>query len=643
MVGRRKADGDGSAIEDLAARQPVLAPDFASTAESPRHSLIPMLPQPCPVTPLGVTGSRIVFLDGLNQLQTAPTDCKKNEMKLWFGEDYLKEHWPEFKTEPRKKNEEVRFTKINKFNQDESSSAFIHDCRMKGRFSPEGRVFGRGAHRGRANPEQLVLHMGDRVMIAPAFDKHGQRQREPELRPAGAVRDEFGSEAYFPGLDKLPPPAALPSTNEEAAEILTLLAKWGWVDATAAPQLMLGMIAQMFICGALPWRAHVWLAGPTGTGKTSLQKLIRALLDLWCLATSDASEAAIRQKLGDDTLAVLIDEAEAHDNPERQKAILNLMKKSSSGDKIHRGGADHRAQEFTAQSCFLLSSVLHVAMKGEDRNRIAILNMRPFAIDAEPLALEIATWRALGRRMHRRMVMQWPRYERTYNAYRATISKHGFDSRAQDTYGTLLACADLLRWERFPDVGDLSEPGLQRLDEAVLACVPLMASGRADSRSDVDRIVVFLNSRMLAGAHGRPPEPIGHWIERAMTLKPGEFLTDPGAIDQEARDRLRAVGLRAVTLTPDPRGGWKYTDARPEDPQAFLAVAYATNQSLAELFRGSEWAEGGWLQSLRKVPGAIGTGLKVHFAGKSDNAVAIPIRAVLGDEWPNDGRGDGAG
>jgi hypothetical protein len=641
MAGRKKPDEAALAetLSAIGAREPVLAPDFAEISEAPRESFIPRLPQPCPVTPLGVNGSRIVFLDGLNQLQTAATDCKKNEMKLWFGEEYLLEHWPEYKTEPRKKGEEVRFTRIAKFNQDESSSAFIHDCRLKGVFNAQGRLFGRGAHRPKADPRQIVLHMGRQVMIAPAFDKHGRELKDPELRPAGPVRDAAGNETFFPALGALPPPAGSPSTLAEAESLLALFGKWRFVDE-AAPRLLLGMTAQMFVCGALPWRSHMWLAGPTAAGKSLLQTVIRTIHDDWCLHTEDASEAAIRQILGDDTLPVLIDEAEAHDNPERQKAILNLMKKASSGAKIHRGGADHKGQEFTAQSCFLLSSVLHTAMKGEDRNRICILNMRAIPVETPPLELELAAWRQMGRRMHRRMIEQWPRFERTLSAYKVEIAKHRFEGRWQDTYGTLLACADMLLHDHAPQDVVLAESeagGLERVNRAVLSCLPLMAAGRADARSDVDRVLIHLASKMLPGAHGKPPEPVGHWITRAMTWRQegGQFPTDPvsNVTDQEARDRLRAHGLRAIALSPDPRGGWKYEDARPEDPNAFLAVAYATNQPLAELFRGSEWAEGGWLQSLRKVPDAIGTGLKVHFAGKSDNAVAVPIRAVLGDDW----------
>ena len=132
--------------------------------------------------------------------------------------------------------------------------------------------------------------------------------------------------------------------------------------ALPAALLLLGWVGHALMCGAFGWRSHVWLTGETSAGKSTLQKLIRAILDEWGLYTEDASEASIRQTLKDDTLPVMIDEAEPDDRAERQQAMINLARKASSGAKMHRGSADHRAQEFTAQSAFLFSSILHAPL-----------------------------------------------------------------------------------------------------------------------------------------------------------------------------------------------------------------------------------------------------------------------------------------
>ena len=55
-------------------------------------------------------------------------------------------------------------------------------------------------------------------------------------------------------------------------------------------------------------------------------------------------------------------------------------------------------------------------------------------------------------------------------------------------------------------------------------------------------------------------------------------------------------------------------------------------EPLAQLFKGSEWQEGRWIQSLGKIEGTA-SGLKIRFAGiNSDNAIAVPASKLKGEE-----------
>ncbi len=610
----------------------MLAPDFAQAEEAPKaDGHPPQLPQPCPVTPLGVNGKNILFLDRLNQVVETGAEVRKGELKLWFGNEWLKQN---FEQRPKGWKEG---DPIDKFDQDDAQTALVEDCVRRGIFNPQGRVFGRGAHRLPGDDGSLALHMGNRVMIVNGLDAKGKRMPRPIISPPGEFVGANERQAFFPAMQKLPAPADNPTTAEEAQELrLMLQNRWYWTEPQSSGMILLGHIVQMFICGALEWRAHIWLAAPTASGKSYLQKLIRAIHDEWCLATEDSSEAAIRQVLGDDTLPVMIDEAEAHDNPERLNAIVNLMKKASMGAKMYRGSTDHKAVGFTAQSCFLLSSVLHANMKGEDRNRIAILEMRPIPVDAEPLELEMASWVQLGKRMRRRVIDHWKRFDKTFRAYKREIARRGFEGRWQDTYGTFLACADLVLYDFDVDalIPDDSVPGPERVKENVTLIEPAMARGRAEARSDVDRVLVHMTSHLLPGAHGKTAESVGYWIERAMTFKEvpnGIAITTPPdiVVDQEAREKLKTYGLRVLNLVDKGKGQRGYTDAAPEKwEDAWLAVAYPTNKPLHEVFRGSEWAGGVWLQSLGKVPNALKWTQKVRFSGSSDNALLVPLKAL---------------
>lgn len=610
---------DKSRLAAMRDAQVQVAPAFDEAEDGPQD-ITPHLHQPCPVVPLGINGKNLVFLDGLRQIVTAPTKCDKGDMMLWFGSEYLESYYG---TEG----------KADRWDQRKAQTAFVEDCRNLGLFDPSGRVFGRGAHRGPLGGHELVMHLGNRVLIAdPSANKANDRLR---MVKAGSISLQ-GERLFYPAGPPLPPPAERAATAKDAASLLETFEGFHFVH-DAAPLLLLGMVAQMYVCGALRWRSHMWITAPTGAGKTTLQNIVRENLQGWCLHTEEATEPSIRQVLKDDTLPVLIDEAESHDRPEQKQAIINLMKRASAGGKIHRGGADHKHSEFTAQSCFLLTSVLHAPLRGEDRNRMAILEMRaaPDSSRPPPLALELATWRTLGRRFHRRMIAHWGRWEGTYDAYRAAIADLGYPSRTQDTYGTLLACADLLRFDYCWDDLNLSdEPGRERVVEAVARCVPLMEESRAAAEGDDVRVRRVMLGTHLPGFGGKAPEPIGRWIERAMAYltqteaDPVDGFNTVTSVDQAARDRLKSYGLAVVKLHQTERGGIGYRDADPEDwTGSYLAVAGETNLALAALLKDTDWRGGGWKQSLAKIPGVVKC--KVRFYEGVVQAQCIPLKAMM--------------
>ena len=137
-------------------------------------------------------------------------------------------------------------------------------------------------------------------------------------------------------------------------------------------------------------------------------------------------------------------------------------------------------------------------MRGEDRNRIALLELHKLPEDVAPLEMELALWRSAGRRLHRRMVEQWPRFERTYALYRRKIGEQRFEGRWQDTYGTLLACADLLLYDfdpEDPSSAALDEPGTERVHQAVIQTLPLLAKGKVEARDTANAALKQWRSR----------------------------------------------------------------------------------------------------------------------------------------------------
>lgn len=624
MAGDRKAR-----LAEMREAQETEAPDMLADMGAPDADEIIHLIQPCPVTPLGIMGKQLVFLDRSKQVVIDSTKCDKGDMTLWFGSRYLEAH---YMSESSRSQE--------RWDQRKVQTALIEDCFSKGFFDPQGKVLGRGAHRPRADEDTLVLHCGRFVLI-------GRRgSRKLERVPPGKVR--LGEQdVFFPAADALPPPASEPAAREESEALLKHLRSWQWEDE-GAPLLLLGFIMQAYFCGALEWRSHVWLCAPTSSGKSQLQKLIRALHDGWVIEAADATEAGVRSRLKNDTLPVSLDEQEKHDNPEKVQNVMNLMKKASSGDAILRGSSDHKGQDFTAQSCFVASSVLHPTMRGEDRNRIALLSLLPFPEGSElnEFRAELARWRKVGRRLHRRAVEQFGRYEHTLALYKRAIGERGFSGRWQDTYGTLLACADLALHDYRPDdlVPDEESFGLERVRDYVAKVLPFLIKGKAEARTDTERAVAHLLSKLLPAASGKTPEPVGTWLHRAMELTaindPNSFPTDGEqlGVNDTARERLKTHGMKVVRLISD-GGKEKLVDALVGEPgwgDGYLALAYPTNAALQELWRGTEWSGDGYVQSLRKAMGKDRPcrQWKVRFqtGTKPDNALLIPLEVFRGEE-----------
>lgn len=626
----------GSDLPDAIEVPDLTASDEAQGGERDKQWLI----QPCPVVPLGIRGSRLFFIDSNYQLIDADTRCNKGDMTLWFGTGYLETHFPQWKENRGKDKANEPFLKDG-FNQKTSSQALIEECRLKGPFNPQGRMFGRGAHRGREDEDLLVLHSGRKLLLANAPDKRGDRGGPPMAHPPGVM-----GEAFYPAAPALMPPAEQAAEVEEGERVHAILEEWLFQDKAASRLLLLGMIGQMFIPGALNWRAHVWLTGPTAAGKSLLQKLIRAILGDWCVESEDASEAGVRQRLGIDALAVLLDEQEPDESGERAKMMIHLARKSSSGSTIIRGSADHKAQEFTGRSAFLFSSILHSPLQGQDRNRIVIMPMEQIPDGKKEPKIDFAEWREIGRRLHRRVVDQWPRFDRTLQAYRTEIFRVGYAGRWQDTYGTLLAFADMLLNDAAPQDDDGNpDADWNRVEKRVNEVLPIMFKAKQEARTDIERCILHLMASLLPAAPGRHQETVGRWIHRAMEMRERLDHQDT-EIDREARDKLRAHGLRVGRLHNNARPGEKprmgfeeagviSSSAREEDRPGLYAdnmlfIAGATSRPLSDLFRATEWNGGGWLQSLGKIEGAV-RGVKCRFAGRPENALAVPLRVLFGE------------
>lgn len=631
------------------------APQLAAEGDAPEkvRRERPPFPRGCPVKPLGIKSSidgkqTCYYLDASGQLVglEAGTRHGKNALIALFGDksDWLEECFPQWsapKYDGRGANRHlVEPAQIIGFDQAEASRALIEECVRRGIFTAAGKVRGLGAHVH--NVTGLVLHCGDKMLTS-------------QHRPDGAIKSwqwvDPGVHAGFvyPGAEKIPRPYEDAEGSAAARELVKLLLTWNFRRALVDPRLLLGAIGASMVGGALKWRPNLWITGGKGTGKSTLNGqdgVVHQLMGDGLFRTGNASSAAIRQSLQNATVPVMFDEIEASEDNRRVKEVVELARIASSGDKMHRGGQDHQAHEFTLRSVFWFSSINIPPLQPQDRSRLAIIELKPFAEGAVPPDLPSFKLPLLGRRLMRRMVDGWHRLEATKRKFHEALAAAGHENRACDQFGTLLACADLLLhdWDTadgLPDDeeiahwSDLCRP--ERLREVSQAdpdhvlCLEHLLSSQVQARGGDERVAL---ASWVGDAVGYAMAPL---YEQEQAEQAG------GVKGGKAAERLQEIGLKLVNARyyPEERNAkgdlvkssrWGAAMFEPDQP-GFLAVANS-HQGLANLFQGQVW-QGIWQSSLARTPGAI-EGVKVKFGRRPLTAVLVPLHAVLDEsDLPN--------
>jgi hypothetical protein len=558
------------------------------------------LPPDCPITPLGVDGDTYYFLDTIGQLRALGCRefSKMSVLSLFMGrQNYLYWGWPRFNKEG----------KTTSFANDDVAATLMAACAAKGPWTPTDRVRGRGAWCG--SKGDLIIHAGLHMWMygrETATGEHG-RYVYPKRPPA-----------------LVPWPQRIEHENNPARILLPILRRWNWERPDLDPVLMLGWIAAAMIGGALEWRAMAYITGGSGTGKSTLQKLTRRLFGEGMFKTSNTTAAGIYNLIKEDSVPVAIDEGEAGEDNRRAKAILELARQASSGDKGFRSTDRGESRQFTIQSAFLFSSINAPPMLPQDLSRFALLKLKkidpsnpsPTLLTDEQAAL-MGRERAgeltddemskLGRMVLRRMVDGWSALPAMLKAYREVLRAAGHNQRGQDTFGTLLACANILVGDSFEELevamGEDIDPwrekmaadGLSELEGATdnwLDCLEYMLSAPVDAYRQGTRLTI---GRVILGYYDK----------------------DDGATTmQETRDKLAQAG---VGLSKD--GQW-------------LAIP---NKSplLYRIFHGSVWAgDAGasvWPGALKQGPsGTVWETGHCRINGVNCRCTMISLRALYG-------------
>lgn len=564
------------------------------------------LPPDAPFQVLGMEGRTIHLLDEIGQhIAEGPRDLGRNEIARLCGrkQDWLYGFAPRFS----------KAGKLDGFRSEVVADAIAEAAARKGSWNADERVRGRGAWL--CEDGGLIWHAGDRVLLRSV----DAGQTRDEWRDPGVV----GEHVYPTGspiLRPWPTPVAGGSTGP-AAELQKLFGTWWAKHPACMSNLLLGWLGAALLGGAIDWRPVLWITGDAGTGKSTLLKTIKGLLGAAVLNIGDATAAGLWQRLGHASLPVMLDEFEAGEDDRRAQGLLRLIRNASSGSEVLRGGADHKGAGFTLRNCYLASSVLPPAMGKTERSRIGMIELLELGRDQKPPDLRPDRLRDLGRKLLRRLIDGWPRWNDTLELYRAACARAGYSSRGAEVYGTMLAAADLLAHD--------AEVNADYADTLVSELGEMAAAGADEMTSDQERCLQHLLTSLLP-PDGPNRRSVGHWVGEvcdcwdALEKDAARLPLNSGDPDKIERGKMarQNLGSYGLKIASDERDGRRY-----------LYVAN-THSALARLFQGTKWAgQAGassvWRQSLARLPEAVSSGKTVRFDKAATSwATQIPIERV---------------
>lgn len=187
--------------------------------------------------------------------------------------------------------------------------------------------------------------------------------------------DDFESDYFYEKAPSLAVKVQTVLPKEDAEKFIKLcrMARW---EKSCYGDILAGWIFSALVCGAMPFRSHLYLVGAAGTGKSwMLDNVIKRVMGNIALSVSSKStEAGIRDALGGDIRPIIFDEAEAENQQDkmRMQAVFDLARNGSSekSDAIVKFGA-----KYVCRSSFLFASINSSMNKTADMSRTAFIKL----------------------------------------------------------------------------------------------------------------------------------------------------------------------------------------------------------------------------------------------------------------------------
>jgi hypothetical protein len=542
------------------------------------------MPPDCPITVLGMKGTTVYVISATGNMLEVERWDHPTLVKLFAPyTNYLKWAWPAWtKAKEDAQTGEVIPPKVDRVARDKAVEAIITEAGRKGIFDPKDNVRGRGGWKAQ---DKFLWHSGTSLWSVDVETDKDNRAKSWKLQTMKP--NDYDGFFYKRDSDTLEPWRTRVTIEESPAhELMRSLRTWNWERPYLDPLLLLGWIGSAFLGAALEVRPIVFTTGGPGRGKTTLHNFIKAIFGPALYSTANTTAAGIYQNIGQDSRPVAVDELERKGNSYKEQAIIELARQSYSGAKLYRGGSNHEGVEFELRSSFLFSAIIHPPLEHQDRTRMAILNLDKLdkGHGRQPIIKE-----EYGRMILRQLMdgyhdFYWhilPKWNKWLSNPRLP-----FDARAIDTYGTLLACCELLIGEAgMIECGlrgdDLLEDAID-VDHLVDTMLSATVEELADQKEKWQQVLERIMETTIDQWKGGEKFTVGH----VLTMLEEQIIK----LD-EARTMLATVGL-GLRDRQSPRPGY------------CLAVPFSSSK-VDKIFDGTDYHRGGWTVALKQAPDNI--------------------------------------
>lgn len=483
----------------------------------------------------------------------------------------------------------------NGFDVNAAANWLVAESLEQGLFDPL-RVRGRGAW---MDDGRVVLHVGAKLIVdgqIKSFAEHKTRY------------------VYEQGID-LDISLENPLANTEASKLLELVDRINWERPINA-YLLAGWCVIAPVCGALPWRPHIWLTGQAGSGKSWVHhSIIKPLLGNIILSCENGTtEPAIRQSLMTDGLPVFLDEAEGEDRSayERTQSIIMLARSASTDNDtgIMKGGtAGNGPVLYKTRSCFAFSSITPQLKDGNDISRFSILTivkdpspdrkMKFEALKKEKLRVLTSDF---ARRLQARTIKLLPTILKNARVFtEAAIDVIG-EQRTGDQLGPLLAGAYSLKSSKEITYNDASD-WIRSRDWSEERAKNQQAQESLCWRKIMEHITPVESS------HGNLLRSIGELILIAEGQAPLDMSVNPA----DAKATLIRKGFKIKVHN---------------DGSTWLHVA-VRHSLISIILNGTNWVDN-YGEIIGRMEGAQRSQGSERFNGINCRTVMLPIETVIG-------------